>query len=191
MPTKKPSKRPLTLSSFRQLQALAHPLRFRAFERLIDTPKTGKQLAEEFGKQPTHLYHHLRVLERAGLVRKVGSKKKRGTTEKYYQAVSDRVVIDERLFRQQVVAKHALIGQVLRATFDELIETASLADDASRKPSVMVKRLRIRTSQKRIADLKRRLEKWLDGFESALDSAGDSECAVTVAFYSTVIAEPK
>jgi DNA-binding transcriptional ArsR family regulator len=189
MRTRKSPNAQLTPTSFRQLQALAHPLRFRAFERLIDAPKTGKQLAHEFHKQPTHLYHHLRVLERAGLVRQVARRKKRGTIEKYYQAVSDRVLIDERLFRRKVAAPGALIGELLRVTFDELVEAASLAALARPKPPVMVKRLRIRTSAKRIAMLQRRLEAWLSDFEKAADPAGDRHCAVTVAFYSTPAAE--
>lgn len=185
MPPKKPTAKPLSLSSFGQLKALAHPMRFRAFERLIEAPKTGKQLAEELGKQPTHLYHHLRVLERAGLVRQVASKKKRGTTERYYQAVSDQVLIDEQLFRQKAVAEKALIGQVLRVTFDELIEAESLARGAARVPGPIIKRLRVRTSAKRAANLQRRLDKWLDSFRAAADEKGDVDYAVTVAFYPT------
>ena len=116
--------RPLTLSSLRQVKALAHPLRFRLFERLIDEPRTGKQLADMLGSRPTQLYHHLRVLERSGLIRQVATRRKRGTTEKYFQAVSDRVALDRKLFGGRVEAGGALLGQVLRTTLDELLEVA-------------------------------------------------------------------
>jgi DNA-binding transcriptional ArsR family regulator len=183
MAGKKRSRRAHTLTSMRQVQALAHPLRFRAFEYLIDAPRTGKQLAQALGKQPTHLYHHLRVLERAGLVRQVATQKKRGTIERYYRAVADRVLVDERLFRRKVIAKHALIGQVLRLTLDELIEADSIAGKLSRKPPSIVKRLRIRASARQAAALERRLQQWLGQFERMSDPTADGECVLTVAFY--------
>lgn len=190
MPVTKRANAPLTLSSFTQLRALAHPLRYRAFECLIDTARTGKQLALALGKQPTHFYHHLGVLERAGLIRQVATRKLRGTTEKYYQAVSDRVVVDEHLFGRKVVAKHAIISQVLRVTHDELVEAQQMAGKRSPKPALMVKRLRIRASEKRIEHLQRRLEAWLDDFESASDPRAEGEYAVTVAFYRLVNLRP-
>ena len=191
MPTQKPSKKPLTLTSFRQMQALAHPLRFRAFECLTVVPRTGKQLAELLGKKSTHLYHHLGVLERAGLVRRVATRKNRGTTEKYFQAVSDRIVVDKRLFRTKIVTRHALIGQVLRVTLDELIEAEALAGRASPKPPLLVKRLRIRATAQRIAELNRSLEAWLSEFEDASDLRANNEYAVTVALYGTKIANSR
>ncbi len=183
MAPKTRSKEPLTLTSFRQMQALAHPLRWRAFECLIEVPRTGKQLATLLGKKSTHLYHHLAVLERAGLVRRVATRKNRGTTEKYFQAVSDRVAIDERLFRDKVAVKHALIGQVFRVTFEEFIEAETLTKDKSSKRPRMIKRLRIRAHEKQIADLERRLEGWLDRFERTSDPRAENEYAVTVALY--------
>jgi DNA-binding transcriptional ArsR family regulator len=179
MPRYKRLRKPLTLTSFRQLRALAHPLRYRAFEALVDSARTGKQLAELLGKQPTHLYHHLGVLERAGLVRCVARRRKRGTTEKYFQAVSDRIAIDRRLFRETAVAGHAFVGQLLRITFEELAET--LGDRASGE--AVIKRLRIHTAPRKIASLRRRLEAWLRDFQNASDPHADAEYAVTIALY--------
>ena len=183
MPAKKAPKQVHTLTSLRQVRALAHPLRLRAFECLIDVPRTGKQLATMLRKQPTHLYHHLRVLEQAGLIRQVATRKKRGTTERYFQAVSERVVFDQRLFGGTAVAKHALIGQVFRLTFDEFVEAEAVAAKMSPKPSVLVKRLRIRSTAARVGQLERRLERWLSDFESASEPQAESEFAVTVALY--------
>jgi DNA-binding transcriptional ArsR family regulator len=179
MPRPTRPRKPLALTSFPQVQALAHPLRYRAFEALIDTARTGKQLAELLGKQPTHLYHHLGVLQRAGLVRRVGTRKNRGTTEKYYQAVSDRVVIDRRLFRGRAVAENAFVGQLLRVTFEELAETL----DEGAKGGAIIKRLRIRATPRKIESLTRRLEAWLRDFEKASNPEGQQEYAVTVALY--------
>jgi DNA-binding transcriptional ArsR family regulator len=185
MARKKTARKPLALTSFRQMTALAHPLRFRAFECLADVPRTGKQLAELLHKQPTRLYHHLGVLERAGLVRRVGTRKNRGTTEQYFQAVSDRIVVDRGLFREKLSAGRALFGQVLAVTFDELIEAEGVSGRASSRPPIMLKRLRIRCAPKRMDELNRRLQAWLADFEQASDAAADNEYADTVALYPT------
>ena len=183
MPAKKAPKQVHTLTSLQQVRALAHPLRLRAFECLIDVPRTGKQLATMLRKQPTHLYHHLRVLEQAGLIRQVATRKKRGTTERYFQAVSERVILDQRLFGGKAVAKHALIGQIFRLTFNELVEAEAVAAQMSPKPPMLVKRLRIRSTTERINQLERRLERWLSDFGSASEPEADREFAVTVALY--------
>ena len=186
MPRKRRSA-PISLTSFQQIRALAHPLRLRAFEALTEAPRTGKQLAELLGKKPTHLYHHLRVLEQAGLVRPVSTRKNRGTTEKFYQAVSDRVVLDKGLFPEQVAAADGLIGEIFRVTLDELGTARDLAERSASKPSVLVKRLRIRAPSGRIDELTERLEAWLDDFADASDEQGDREYAVTVALYPTKV----
>ncbi|MGD9721908.1 MAG: ArsR/SmtB family transcription factor [Pirellulales bacterium] len=176
----------LQLTSLRQVQALAHPLRFRAFEHLIDAPRTGKQLALALGKQPTHLYHHLGVLERAGLIRQVATRQKRGTTERYYRAVSERVVVDDRLLGGRVTAGQALVGPVLRATYEEFVASANVARP-DRSPRLL-KRLRIRTSAKRLAELVGELEDWLCAFEDADQAQAADPYAVTVALYPLAVA---
>jgi DNA-binding transcriptional ArsR family regulator len=172
----------LTLTSLAQVQALAHPLRFRAFERLTVSARTGKQLAQDLGTKPTQLYHHLKVLERAGLIRRVATRKTRGTTEKYFQAAADRVVVDPRLWAGRVSARQALAGQVLRVTFDEMT-AAQARFDQPRAAGVLLKRLRIRTTPAAAGRLRRQLENWLTAFAEASDPAAGNEYALTVAFY--------
>jgi len=74
-----------------RLQALAHPLRVRLFELFARAPRTTKQAAEHLGLPPTRLYHHVAALERVGLVRLTETRRKRGTIEKYFEAVPLRV----------------------------------------------------------------------------------------------------
>ena len=64
----------------------------------LNGPKPTKQVADELGEKPTRLYHHVSVLERAGLIRLVETRPKRGTTEKYFAAVAERFEIDPRAF---------------------------------------------------------------------------------------------
>src|SRR5436309_1208191 len=71
-----------------EMRALAHPLRLRIMEVFAEAPRTTKQVAEELGQPPTRLYHHVAALERAGLLRLRETRKNRGTTEKWYEAIS-------------------------------------------------------------------------------------------------------
>jgi predicted transcriptional regulator len=136
------------------------------------------------------LYHHLGVLERAGLVHQVGSRKTRGTTEKYFQAVSQRVILDKELFGKRVSAQQALIGQLLRVTLEEFLAAQFISTKGAALPR-MIKRLRICTTPKRATALQQTLDKWLVGFEAANDAKGNCEYAVTVALYPTSSEKPK
>lgn len=182
---KKPSAKPLVLTNSQQVKALANPLRFRVFERLIDQARTGKQLAELLGTRPTNLYHHLRVLQRAGLIRKVATRKKRGTIEQYFQAVSDRIVVEDKLFKGRVNAGSAIRGQVLQVVLDELLEAERLAQGVTPRPPVMLKRLRIRTTPTKIENLVRALNRWLASCEQASQDTVETEYAIVVALYPT------
>ena len=71
-----------------ELRALAHPLRLRVLEVFAEAPRTTKQVADLLGEPPTRLYHHVAALERAGLLRLTETRKNRGTTEKWYEAIA-------------------------------------------------------------------------------------------------------
>ena len=72
-----------------ELRALAHPLRLRLIE-CFATPRTTMQVAELLGEPPTRLYHHVNILQRAGMLRLKKTRQVRGTTEKYYQVTRQR-----------------------------------------------------------------------------------------------------
>lgn len=74
-----------------QVRALSHPLRLKLLELFFERPRTTMQAAEHLGEAPTRLYHHVASLERAGLVRLRETRQNRGTTEKYFEAVTSRI----------------------------------------------------------------------------------------------------
>ena len=77
-----------SLENLNQIKALAHPLRQQILELMIEAPITTKQVADRLGEKPTKLYHHVDTLEVAGLIKLVKTRRKRGTIEKYYEAVA-------------------------------------------------------------------------------------------------------
>lgn len=74
------------LAGLEQVRALSHPLRLRLLELFAARARTTKQAAGALAQPPTRLYHHVAVLERAGLVRLRETRPNRGTIEKYYEA---------------------------------------------------------------------------------------------------------
>ena len=78
----------IVLSELEQIRLLTDPLRLRILEQLMEEARTTKQVADRLGEKPTKLYHHMDALERAGAVRLVKTRRKRGTTEKYFRATA-------------------------------------------------------------------------------------------------------
>ncbi len=67
-----------------QLKALYDPLRIR-IASCLKTPCTPKQVADIIGIRPNNLYHHFRVLLKAGIIKLVDTRKGKGfIKEDYY-----------------------------------------------------------------------------------------------------------
>ena len=77
----------LTVSG-EQLQAIGDPTRWRILGRLQVGPASIQELATGLGRAKGTIGHHVRVLERAGLIRLAETKRVRGVTEKRYARVA-------------------------------------------------------------------------------------------------------
>jgi len=75
----------LYIDSVDQATALLKPRRIEILKRLGE-PRTCPELAAEFGESAQNIYYHVKALEQAGLVEKVGERRVRGTVEGRYQA---------------------------------------------------------------------------------------------------------
>jgi DNA-binding transcriptional ArsR family regulator len=74
----------LTISRPDQLHAIGEPTRWRILGRLLDGPASIQELARAFGAAKGTIGHHVRVLERAGLIRLAETQRVRGVVEKRY-----------------------------------------------------------------------------------------------------------
>jgi DNA-binding transcriptional ArsR family regulator len=74
----------LLVSEREQLRAIADDLRMRIVALLRDRARSTQELAHELGIPKGTVGHHMKVLERAGLIRVVRTRKVRAVTEKYY-----------------------------------------------------------------------------------------------------------
>jgi DNA-binding transcriptional ArsR family regulator len=60
--------KPARSVSAREIRALAHPLRLRMLELLLEAPATASMLARELGESSGATSYHLRALEAGGLI---------------------------------------------------------------------------------------------------------------------------
>ena len=74
----------LVLETSDQMRAFADPNRTEIIRLLAERPATTTELAEAMGRPNGSVAHHVKVLEEAGLVTVVGTRKVRAITEKFY-----------------------------------------------------------------------------------------------------------
>jgi DNA-binding transcriptional ArsR family regulator len=77
------------------LQALAHPVRVQVLEALRE-PSSAATAARRVGQPRQNVNYHVKELERAGLVRCVGERRKGNFVERLYQAVATTFVVSPR-----------------------------------------------------------------------------------------------
>lgn len=144
-----------------QVRALTEPLRMRILGELCGPPRTTKQVADRLDERPTRLYHHVEILEKAGLVRLVGTRPKRGTLEKYYQAVARQFRVESSLFTpgsggEGPAASWAETGaRVIEGAVADLRRLDPATTGAER---AVIGRLRIRAAPAVLEEVRRRAE---------------------------------
>lgn len=116
--------------------AALSPLRRRMLA-LLETPHSATSLARELELPRQKVNYHVRELERLGLVRLVGERPRRGLTERFFQSVADRLLVDPLVLDQapipegadQFAAEH-LASTAARAVHDigALMRAAAASD---------------------------------------------------------------
>jgi len=170
-PKSSPDQSERTVTDLNQIRALADPLRLRILGALARTPRTTKQVAGLLGEKPTKLYHHVETLERLGLVRLIRTRPKRGTVEKYYQAVAGKFRIAASALRMAGSESagatdevEAMLSSILDSARADL--SAHLAAKTPRSKSnndaPLVGRVIFRGPEKTMQQLRRRLLRMIE-----------------------------
>ncbi len=115
--TRAPSSAADRRSVTQELRALAHPLRLRLLEHFARGPRTTMQVAADMGEPPTRLYHHVNVLERAGILRLKSTRQVRGTTEKYFEVAKRRIGVTRS--RDLTPSSRSSLRGLATVVFDE------------------------------------------------------------------------
>jgi DNA-binding transcriptional ArsR family regulator len=156
------------ITDFRQIRAIADPLRIRMLQLFAEEPRTTKQVADRLGEKPTRLYNHARALEQAGLIRLVRTRQNRGTTERYLEAVGSRFEVDERLFALDPAGSAAKVATYTTAAAllrNAAAQVAGLAAK-SRGPEPLVGQASLCLTSKEYERLRVRVFKWMRGIQS-------------------------
>jgi DNA-binding transcriptional ArsR family regulator len=173
------------INDLEQIKALAHPLRVRIIETLASSdPMTTKQVAELLGEKPTRLYHHVGLLEKAGLIRLTHTRKNRGTTEKYYEAIARQFRAAPELFSKessedQINAIRPMIHTIFDNTTAELLRLldAQQSGDLLEDEGGLLSYIEMHLPQEQMEEVQQKLKEVLDLLQSFddNDSAADEE----------------
>lgn len=125
----------LYIEAVDQAAALLKPLRLAVLKRL-DAPRSCPELAEALGEPTQKLYYHVKVLEKVGLVAKIGERRVGGIMEGVYQAAARSYWLSPALVGQiggPRRARDGLSREFLLSLAEQLQgEVALLARDESR-----------------------------------------------------------
>jgi DNA-binding transcriptional ArsR family regulator len=110
----------IILTDVAQLKALSDALRLQLVEVMGEDPTrtwTAKELAERLGTKQTKLYHHLALLDEAGIIRVAETRLVSGIQEKRYAVTARSYKVDRSLLTGGG-ADEGSIAEVLDAMFD-------------------------------------------------------------------------
>lgn len=119
----------LVVSETEQLRALADDVRHRIVALLRERAMTTTELAESVGLAKGTVAHHLKVLESAGLVRVVRTRRVRALTESFYGRVARLFVIKSTDEKPHVRARLAPEdAQAFQRRIEKLARDVEAAD---------------------------------------------------------------
>ena len=154
-----------------QLRAMADPFRTQLIQLLRDRARSTQEISELLEVPKGTVGHHLKVLESAGLIRVVRTRKVRAVTEKFYGRTA-------RLFLYQT--EDPADGRAISAV--TLRQAASEVDLAPLVTGFGL--VRARLTQKDIDRFERRAKKLMEDFRAA-DRAGGVPSSLTAGIWAT------
>jgi DNA-binding transcriptional ArsR family regulator len=155
----------LVVRETEQLRALGDDLRAKIVVLLRERAASATELAERLGLPKGTVGHHVKVLEKAGLVRVVRTRKVRAVTEKYYGRTARLF-----LFKSTDEADGEDVRNVAAASLRTAAEEMLFLDDDDRTTFAV---LRARLSDHDAKRFARRLSKLIDEFRAAEDPDGE------------------
>lgn len=180
-----------TITELDQLKVLSHPFRQQILGAFCQSPATTMQVAESLGEKPHRLYHHVSLLETAGLITLVETRQNRGTIEKYYQAVAKSFAIDQSLL--SVTDKKEEFASEMQTLLINAVEVC--LNDArnhfephpehtgDQHEAGLITQFRIRTSPEKRKILIKQLQDWVQAYADAADPKGEVEFSNLIAIF--------
>ena len=174
----------LTVEDPRQLRALADPLRAKVVTLLRQRAASTTELATALGTPKGTVGHHLKVLERAGLIRVVRTRKVRALTEKYYGRVARLFVLKSSDGVPDDLRGGAITAMMLRHAADEVIASGGVEKDTSGL-------VHVRLSPADVKRFQRRLNRLVADIHRYEDPEGETHALAFALFHSTTVLPPR
>jgi len=167
-----------------QAKLLTDPFKLKLLERFAGKPVTTKQVADRMGEKAPRLYRHVDALVDEGLLTLVEEKPKRGTIERYYRTVADRFEVDPGLFTSASDEGDDALGMIrslFRESESDLLRffDRHRDDELAAEDLPLVMRYAIRGTPAEVAELKGRLESWLEDVKKQSRQRKDSDDLVS------------
>jgi DNA-binding transcriptional ArsR family regulator len=162
----------LVVAQPEQLRALADDLRMKIVVRLRERAASTTELARELELPKGTVGHHVKVLERAGLIRVVRTRKVRALTEKYYGRVARLFVLKSA----DAPDGSSVAASTLRQAADEIAPV--------RDQSLYLSFLHVRLEEADARRFERRLKKLASEFTDR-DTAPGRGYGVVLSLYAT------
>ena len=164
----------LVVQDPKQLRALGDTLRARIVMLLRERAASTTELAAVLETPKGTVGHHLKVLERAGLIRVVRTRKVRALTEKFYGRVARLFVLKGDESMPQEFQGGLLAAMMLREAADELIAAGGNQDTSAF--------IHVRLTPARRRRFEQRLNRLVADLQRADDPNGESQ-ALTYALF--------
>jgi DNA-binding transcriptional ArsR family regulator len=151
------------------IKALADPLRLRVLTLVMrdhDRTWTVKEIATELEQSVTKLYHHINILEQAGLIRDVETRLVSGIVEHRYASGQRGLEFDDALYRSSETrdASLANVSYMLDEARDDLVNY--LASETGDPERVTIAKARMRLTPDEVDELRTSIEELIDRFRS-------------------------
>lgn len=166
------SKPHATRTNQRALEALTSPARNEVLSALGEGPATVRALAERLGRSRQALYHHLSIMERAGLVGVVASEGEGREQERVYGLLAEGLQMTDgpprpRELETLVRASQAMLRLSAREVAAALRSSGLRREGPERE--LVTLRAKVRLSRPKL----RQLNQHLDAIHALLSSTGD------------------
>jgi DNA-binding transcriptional ArsR family regulator len=127
------------INSPQQAKAIFKPIRLEILQ-LLGEARTCGDLAEGFNTSPQKIYYHIKILQEAGLVKKVREERVRGIMEGYYQASAASYMLSPGMVQQLGGAEQAKqqlsLANLLNLTAQMQAEIAALSQSEEEIPTI-------------------------------------------------------
>jgi DNA-binding transcriptional ArsR family regulator len=166
-----------------RLRALAEPTRATIVTLLNQRAASTTELAQALSSPKGTVGHHLKVLEKAELVRVVRTRQVRALTERYYGRVARLFVLKTADALPDELRGSAIRALMLRQAADEALASGAADNDTSAF-------VHVRISPADVTRFQRRLNRLVADFHSAADPDGDMHALAFALFPSSVVLPP-